>query len=273
MNDLGKAADGGAGEEIIMRFRDKLVIVTGGGAGIGLAVAKLFAAEGATVVINDLRGDAAECAAAAIIKTGGQAFAFSGDIADTKQVSASVRKIVERFGRIDVLVNNAGSAFNAPAELYTDFSRSLSVNLGGAMNWSQAVAVTSMIPNTSGVIVNVSSLAGLGAVPGDVGYVASKHGLIGLTKALAVEWAPYHIRVNCIAPGITDSQMVRDAIERQPLIMAERVARVPLGRIAEPEDQAKAVLFLASADAAYITGITLPVDGGQMALHSGFSIR
>jgi NAD(P)-dependent dehydrogenase (short-subunit alcohol dehydrogenase family) len=186
-------------------------------------------------------------------------------------VRETARELVKRFGRIDVLVNNAGLAFMAPASEYREFERSVAVNLGGAFNWSQAVAVESMIPNRSGAIVNISSLAGLAAHPGDVGYIASKHGVIGLTKALALEWAEFGIRVNCVAPGITSSPTMRRVIDAEPIFMAERIARVPIGRVGQPEDQAQAILFLASDAAAYISGVTLPVDGGQMAMQSGYS--
>lgn len=254
-----------------MRFQDKVVIVTGGGSGIGQAAVRQFAAQGAHVVINDIREDATIAAAKEIESGGGRALALCGDIADRDQVRDHARKIVATFGRIDILVNNAGLPMPGVPETYDGFSRSLQVNLEGAFNWSQAAAAESMIPNGSGAIVMISSLSGLTAIPGDIGYVVSKHGIVGMTKALAIEWATYGIRVNCIAPGVTASLMVQKATEQFPAFMAARLDRIPLKRIAEPDDQAKAILFLASDDAAYITGVTLPVDGGQMALHSGFT--
>ncbi|WP_242128667.1 SDR family oxidoreductase [Sphingobium sp. Sx8-8] len=248
-----------------------MAVVTGGGSGIGLATARLLATEGATVIVADIRREAAEMAVADIAASGGRAHACVGDIADRDLVQEGARDIVARFGKIDLLVNNAGLPVPGSPETYKELGRSLDVNVCGAFHWSQAAAVESMIPNRSGAIVMVSSLAGLVALPGDIGYVIAKHGLLGMTKALAIEWAEYGIRVNCVAPGTTSSLMVQEAMRDYPTFMAERIGRIPIGRIAEPEDQAKAILFLASDDAAYITGVTLPVDGGQMALHSGFT--
>lgn len=252
-----------------MRFADRIAVVTGGASGIGLATSKMLSAEGATTIIVDLNIADAERAAAAIVADGGRASALLCDIADEAQVSQAARDVVADFGRIDVLVNNAGISITAVAEKYDSFDKSVAVNLCGAFYWSRAAGVASMIANQRGSIVNVASIAGLAAIPGDIGYVAAKHGIVGLTKALAVEWAKYGIRVNCVAPGITTSEMAQAAIDKEPVFMAERIGRVPLGRMGEADDQAAAILFLASDDAAYISGITMPVDGGQMALHSG----
>lgn len=254
-----------------LRFEGKVAVVTGAGAGIGAAAALAFAAEGAAVAVNDISSETAEKTVAEIVDAGGKAMSIACDIADVAQVDAAASEVVSKYGRIDILVNNAGMPFAAPPEEYTKFDRVLAVNLAGAFYWSKAAAVQSMLGNRSGSIINISSLGGLAALPNDVGYTATKHGLIGLTKALALDWAPKGIRVNCVAPGLTNSVMVAEAQEQFPEFFKVRIGRIPIGRVAEPEDQANAILFLASDDASYITGITLPVDGGQMALNPGMS--
>jgi NAD(P)-dependent dehydrogenase (short-subunit alcohol dehydrogenase family) len=146
----------------------------------------------------------------------------------------------------------------------------MAVNLDGTFYWAQAVASRSMIPRRAGAIVNVASIAGLVGFPNAASYVASKHGVVGLTKALAVDWGQYNIRVNALCPGMTwGSNLSKADLAKNPNHFVDRVPRIPLGHAAQPEDQANAILFLASAEASYAHGLIMNVDGGQIALSSG----
>jgi NAD(P)-dependent dehydrogenase (short-subunit alcohol dehydrogenase family) len=198
-----------------MRFQDKIVIITGAASGIGLAASRLFAGEGAIVAVCDIKAEQVISTVAEVCDAGGRAVPLIGDITDTTFAWESVKSIVSKFGQIDILLNNAGIATSQPAEAYTAWRRVHAVNVDAPFNWSQLVANESMIHRKQGAIVNVASLAGLNAYPGDVGYIASKHGVVGLTKALAVEWIRYGIRVNCLCP---DSRIRRSSRTWKPLI-------------------------------------------------------
>lgn len=254
-----------------MRFSKRVAVVTGGSGGIGAATCRLLAAEGAEVFIQDKDGDSAATLAEAITGEGGKAHALVGDVSVEDQVAGNVREIMAKAGRIDILVNNAGIGTVEPAERYSRWDEILAVNLHGQFYWAKAVGAASMITNRSGSIVNVSSMAGLTGIPEDVAYVSSKHGIIGLTKALAVEWARYRIRVNCICPGATETALIQSLQAKAPERFIERRKRISLGRMGTPEDQARAIAFLLSDDAAYITGLIMNNDGGQLALYSGMS--
>jgi NAD(P)-dependent dehydrogenase (short-subunit alcohol dehydrogenase family) len=254
-----------------MKFADRIVIVTGAGSGIGLATAALFAAEGATVVVSDI--DDARCAIgmAAVREAGGDGMVAPGDVSDRTLTRAHVANIIDRFGRIDVLVNNAGIATSAPAEDYPLWERVIAVNLNGPYYWAAEVASKSMIPRGKGAIVNVASACGVVAIPNDSGYIAAKHGLVGLTKALAIEWGKHGIRVNCLCPGFTETAIQAEVEKLHPGKYDGRRKRIPIGRGGSAEEQGKAILFLASDDATYCTGAILLNDGGQTSLMSGWA--
>lgn len=255
------------------RFEGQVALVTGSGRGIGRATALKLASEGATVLINDLDQESVQAVVAEITEQGGKAAASPFDITDRSAAEAAIEEIVKQYGAIDVLINNAGGENMQPAEKYASWERVIGVNLTATFYMSQAVANASMIPNKRGAIVNLSSLAGLAALPNDAGYTAAKHGVVGLTKALGVEWAKYGIRVNAVSPGMTETPASFAWKEREPEAFAARIARVPWKRMGRDEEQAAAIAFLASDDASFITGLTIPVDGGQMALNPGHSMR
>lgn len=249
-----------------MRLKDRIALVTGGAAGIGKATAEKFAAEGATVVICDLNADAGEVVARQI---GPEASFYHVNVADRSEVQKWIESVIERYKHIDILVNNAGVLRDATlvkvkdGELVkqmaeSDFDLVISVNLKGVFNCTQAVAPF-MIRHGRGVILNATSIVGLDGNFGQTNYVASKAGVIGMTKVWARELGRYNIRVNAVAPGFTATEMVAAMPEN---ILAGMRARTPLGRLGEPIDIANAYCFLASDEASFITGNVLRVDGG-----------
>jgi 3-oxoacyl-[acyl-carrier protein] reductase len=254
------------GKEAAMRLKDKVTLITGGAAGIGRATALRFAAEGARVAICDLNEAAGQ---ATVEELGGEARFWRVDVTQRAAVQETVESVAAHFGRLDVLVNNAGilrdgllvkfkegQLVGQMAEM--DFDQVVAVNLKGVFNCTQAVAPL-MIRQGSGVILNATSIVGLDGNFGQTNYVASKAGVIGMTKVWARELGRYGIRVNAVAPGVTVTEMTAGMPEKALEMMK---ARTPLGRLGQPEDIANAYLFLASDEAAFISGVTLRVDGG-----------
>lgn len=249
-----------------MRLKDRVCLVTGGAAGIGKATAARFCEEGAVVVLGDMNEAAGLLTAQEL---GPQAHFFKVNVADRQAVQEWVDEIFRQFGRIDVLVNNAGVLRDGTlvkvkdGELVrqmpeADFDLVISVNLKGVFNCTQAVAPY-MIRQQRGVILNASSVVGLDGNFGQTNYVATKAGVVGMTKVWARELGRYGIRVNAVAPGFTATEMITSMPEN---IIAGMKSRTPLGRLGEPRDIANAYLFLASDEAGFITGETLRVDGG-----------
>ncbi|MBC8204621.1 MAG: beta-ketoacyl-ACP reductase [FCB group bacterium] len=241
-----------------MRLKDKTAIITGSGRGIGETTAKKFAAEGASIIAADIDMESAIRTVEEIKSKGGKALAVKVDVTDKVSVEAMVEAALKEFGKIDILINNAGVTRDALAMRMkeADWDLVLDINLKGTFLCCQAVIRP--MRKTGGRIVNTSSIAALGNV-GQINYSASKGGVISLTKTLALELARSNINVNCVAPGPVMTPMFESVPEN---LREEYIKQIPLGRFAQPEDIANAHLFLCSEEAAYITGQVLFVDGG-----------
>ncbi len=240
---------------------EKIALVTGSSRGIGRAVAGRLARSGWAVCINyRVRQDCAESLAAELAAEGCRCMTVQADVSDRAQVNHMVRRVEETFGPVSLLVNNAGVAGQALFQDVTDelWHRYFSVNVDGAFHAIQAV-LPHMLRRHSGCIVNVSSIWGLRGASCEVTYSATKAALIGLTRSLAAELAPTHIRVNCVAPGVIRTDML-DALP--PEVLPQLAQETPMGRLGTPEDIAAAVAFLASEEADFITGQVLTADGG-----------
>ncbi|MCS6776883.1 MAG: 3-oxoacyl-[acyl-carrier-protein] reductase [Chloroherpetonaceae bacterium] len=244
-----------------MKLQGRAAIVTGGGRGIGRAIALALAREGAKVAVNYHRNaDAAEQVVACITDTGQEAFAVQADVSDAAQVEAMVQAARERFGTIDILVNNAGVTRDVLLMRMKeeDWDVVLNTNLKSAFLCARAVTPL-MIRQRGGVIVNVGSVIGRVGAAGQANYSASKAGLVGLTKSLARELGSRNVRVNAVAPGFIETDMT-EALK--PEYRESILKQIPLGRFGTPEDVARVVVFLCSEDAAYIQGDVITIDGG-----------
>jgi NAD(P)-dependent dehydrogenase (short-subunit alcohol dehydrogenase family) len=249
-----------------MEFEDKVVVVTGGGAGIGLATAEAFAAEGAKVVIADYDAAAARKAEKYLTAKGSRALAVAVDVSDPGQVKQMVEETLRAFGGIDVLFNNAGILFGGSIinTSFEDWNRLMAINLGGVFLCSK-FALPHMISRGSGSIINVSSSTGAHDAKQDLAaYVASKGGVAMLTKAMALDHIKDNVRVNAICPGPTETPMLRGFFETEDQMHAFG-EQFPMGRLGLPVEIAQVVLFLASSKASYVTGAVIAVDGGQTA--------
>ena len=249
-----------------MRLENKVAVVTGSSSGIGAAIALAFAAEGAAVVVNYSRHeDAAQKVLDKIEEAGGKGVVVGADVSDPKEVEAMIQQSVGTFGRLDIMVNNAGMERKMPF-LETPFEvwqETIAVNLTGAWLGCQAAAKQMVAQDEGGRIINVSSVHEDLAMPTNSPYCATKGGVRMLMRTLAVELAPHDITVNNIAPGAIETPM--DApLEQNPDEMKELLAEIPLGRMGKPEEVANLALFLASEDSSYVTGSTLFVDGGMI---------
>ena len=246
------------------QFEEKVVLVTGAASGIGRAAAELFAGEGAKVVVADIDRPGADATVELIRAEGGDAMAVTVDVADATSVAAMVAAAVDAYGGLDVALNNAGivGAGVDIADMDDDvWRRGIDVMLTGVFLCLKH-EIPHMLAGGGGAIVNTSSGAGLIGFPGQANYVAAKHGVIGLTRSAALEYIGRGIRINAICPGTARSRMVDEWMDGSAEAEAEVAALHPIGRIAEPEEIARAALWLASDAASFVVGVAFPVDGG-----------
>lgn len=243
-----------------MRLKDKVAIITGSARGIGYATALKFAREGAKVVVCDLDNQAVDAVVKEIRADGGEAMGCRLDVTDPSTIAAAVNAVMDRYGRIDTLVNNAGIVDDAQLRKMSEqqFDRVLDINLKGTFNCTKAV-VEIMVAQNSGVILNASSVVGIYGNFGQTNYAASKFAVIGMVKTWARELGRKGIRANAVCPGFVETSILKSIPDK---VMQALVDRVPLGRLAKPEEIANTYAFLASDEASYINGAVIEVSGG-----------
>jgi NAD(P)-dependent dehydrogenase (short-subunit alcohol dehydrogenase family) len=257
-------------EEKIMaqgKLQDRVAIVTGGASGIGKATAENFAAEGAKVIIADLESSAG----AKVAQAGGATFVPT-DVREAKQVEALVKYATDKFGRLDVMYNNAGIGISTPLVDTTEeeYRETIRIDLDGVF-WGLKFGGKVRLEQRRGSIISTASVAGLIGSPGLSAYNAAKHGVVGLTKAAALEFGPFGVRVNCVCPGVIDTPLVARVFGQMEGARKLLDGMHPIGRMGQPIEIAKVVTFLASDDASFLTGQAIAVDGGMMAGQGGTS--
>lgn len=247
-----------------LSFKDQVALVTGAGSGMGLVTARMFAEAGAAVVLADVKEESVSQAAADLVASGHLAIAIRCDVADEWDVAAMIGQTVSTFGRLDAAFNNAGvqSPVSELADASGDeYERVNGINLRGVWNCMKH-ELQQMRTQGSGAIVNCSSIGGLIGLPGRATYHASKHGVIGLTRSAALEYASRSIRINAVCPGTIETPMVREMLATEPEAMKEILKQQPIGRLGRPEEIAAAVLWLCSPGASFVIGHALVADGG-----------
>lgn len=249
------------------RLENKVALITGGGSGLGKAAAIAFAKEGAKIVVGHVSEGTGEKTVSIIKENGGEAVSIRADVSKSSEVQAMVQKAVETYGRLDCAYNNAGVA--APPKLTPetteeDWDRVISINLKGV--WlSMKYEIPEMLKQKTGAIVNASSMLGLIGLAKRAPYAASKHGIIGLTKVAALEYAEAGIRVNALCPAVVRTPIVESIIASDPQAEAKLMSMIPMGRLGTLDEMAEAVVWLCSDASSYVTGHSLSVDGGAVA--------
>lgn len=247
-----------------MLLKDKVALVTGGGQGIGEAVAKCYAREGAKVVVVDYNEETANKVAQDIKNAGGEAVAFKADVTDANQVAAMVDFAVRTYGKLDCACNNAGKSsatinlIDTPVE---NFNEVIDLDVRGVFFCCKE-EIKAMHQNGSGAIVNISSTSGILGNPGIVPYNTSKHAVLGLTKSVALEECKNNIRINAVCPGVTETPLIKGVRDNDPATYQLFCTQIPQGRLAQPEEIGNVVAFLSSDMASYMVGSTVVVDGG-----------
>ena len=250
-------------------LQSKVALITGAASGIGAATADVFAQKGATVVVSDINEEGGQATVERIRSAGGEAMFKSCNVADPEQVQSLIRAAVGTYGRLDIAFNNAGiegEAATTPNCSIENFDLNIDVNLKGVFLCMKYQINQFLSQGNGGAIVNTASVAGLVAAKGVPAYVAAKHGVVGLTKTAAVEFAKKRIRVNAICPGGIRTQMLERAINEKPWVEKQLLRLQPIGRLGEPEEVGRVVAFLCSDEASFVTGHAMPVDGGCVAI-------
>jgi NAD(P)-dependent dehydrogenase (short-subunit alcohol dehydrogenase family) len=253
----------------VTRLAGQTALITGGGTGMGRAIALSFSREGANVTVAGRRVEKLREVVSEIEKQGGQALAVSCDVTQSKDAERAVQESVARFGRLDVLVNNAGALHVSTVESIPeeDWDRLMLVNLKGPFLMSRA-ALPALRKAGGGSIINIGSILGLIGMKGRAAYASSKGGVTMLTKAMALDHAHENIRVNCICPSIVETELIRELFAsgaQGEAARRSRIAQIPLGRMGRPEDVADMAVFLASKESSWVTGVAIPLDGGLSA--------
>lgn len=251
-----------------MDFQDKTALITGSASGIGKLTAEEFARRGAATILSDVNETAGAEVAEIIRQNGGKSLFVPCDVSQATQVQAMVEAGMREFGRLDFCINNAGisgGTMKTVTHLYEEdiWDKVLDINAKGV--WlCMKYELPHLVRQKSGVIVNVASVAGLAAVPGNIAYAASKHAVVGMTKTAAMEYVRHNIRVNAVCPVFTDTPMVQDSIMTDPEYAERLIKSIPMRRLATPQEIVDVILFLCSAQSSFMTGKAIPIDGGML---------